>query len=285
MHTEEGIVEFKPSNQGLHYHDVSDENSNIEMMLVNTVRGNFEGYTHHDIKRVKEARCIQGMIANPTEKEFAGMVRKRLLTNCPVTVRNVDNANRIFGPDLANLRGKMTRTKPERVRVEYVQIPRDFVQLHKYVTLVADVMFVNGLPFLVTSLRGLSLVTIEHSSSRTAKRLAQTLERVFRIYATAGFVVQMAMMDVEFEKLRTLLPHVALNTAAAREHIGEIENQGDQGKSERDIQYPALQEATKNDGGRIATLLRDVDKFIPREIWDLRKMEPAQAGVTAQAGR
>jgi hypothetical protein len=24
-----------------------------------------------------------------------------------------------------------------------VQIPRDFVQLHKYVTLVADIMFVN----------------------------------------------------------------------------------------------------------------------------------------------
>ncbi len=125
------------------------------------------------------------MIANPTEKEFAGMVREQLLTNCPITVRDVDNANWIFGPDLANLRGEMTRTNPERVRVEYVQIPRDSVQLHKYVMLVADAMFVNGLPFLVTSSRGLSLVTIEHLPSRTAKRLAQTLERVFRIYATA----------------------------------------------------------------------------------------------------
>jgi hypothetical protein len=63
------------------------------------------------------------MIVNPTEKEFAGMVRERLLTNCPITVRDVDNANRIFGPDLAKLRGKMTRTRLERVRVKYVQIP------------------------------------------------------------------------------------------------------------------------------------------------------------------
>ncbi len=124
------------------------------------------------IGKWEKAQCIQGMIANPTEKEFAGMMNERLLTNCPVTVRDVDNANRIFGPDLANLRGKTTRTKPERIRVEYVQIPRDFVQLHKYVTLVAEVMFVNGLPFLVTSSRGLSLVTIEHLPSRTAKRLA-----------------------------------------------------------------------------------------------------------------
>jgi hypothetical protein len=84
-------------------------------------------------------------------------------------------------------------------------------------------MFVNGLPFLVTSLRGLSLVTIEHLPSRTAKRLVQTLERVFKIYATAGFFIQTTMMDMEFEKLRPLMPHVALNTTAAREHVGKIE--------------------------------------------------------------
>jgi len=104
-----------------------------------------------------------------------------------------------------------------------VQIPEDFVQLHKYVMLVADVMFVNGLPFLVTSSRGLSLVTIEHLPSRTDKCLVQTLERVFRIYLTTRFIVQAMMMDMEFEKLRPLMPHVALNTTAAREHVGEME--------------------------------------------------------------
>jgi len=78
VHTNKGIVEFKPSAQGLHYHDVSDASSNIELMLVNTVRENFEGYSHHEVEKAKEARCIQGMIANPTKKEFAGMVREQL---------------------------------------------------------------------------------------------------------------------------------------------------------------------------------------------------------------
>jgi hypothetical protein len=117
----------------------------------------------------------------------------------------------------------MIRTKPEHVCIEYVQIPRDFVKLHKYVTLVADAMFVNGLPFLVTSSRGISLVKIEYLKSRTAKRLVHTLERVFRIYGMAGFVVQTALMDMEFEKLKDKLPNVILNTTAAREHVGEIE--------------------------------------------------------------
>jgi hypothetical protein len=84
-------------------------------------------------------------------------------------------------------------------------------------------MFVNGLSFLVTSLRGISLVTIEHLPSHTAKCLVHTLERVFRIYGSAGFVVQTTMMDMEYNKLKDLLTHVALNTTVARDHVDKIE--------------------------------------------------------------
>ncbi len=103
VHTEEGIVEFKPSEKGLHYHDTSKDSSNFECMLVNTVRDIFEGHTKHNFAKAKEAQRLQGMIGNSTDKEFKGMVREKLITNCPVTVQDVENANRIFGPDLANL--------------------------------------------------------------------------------------------------------------------------------------------------------------------------------------
>ncbi len=66
VHTNKGIVEFKPSGRGLHYHDVSDASSNIELMLVNTTRENFEGFMCHKVEKAREARRIQGMIANPT---------------------------------------------------------------------------------------------------------------------------------------------------------------------------------------------------------------------------
>jgi hypothetical protein len=112
---------------------------------------------------------------------------------------------------------------PFTQHIEYVQIPWDFFELHKYVTLVADVMFVNGLPFLVTSSQGISLVTIEYLKLKTAKRLIDTLERVIRIYKKAGFIVQTALMDMEFKKLRDKLLDVTLNTTAAQEHVGEIE--------------------------------------------------------------
>ncbi len=72
--------------------------------------------------------------------------------------------------------------------MDYAEIPRDFVDMHKYVTLVADVMFINGLPFLVTSSRGISLVTIEYLPSQTAKRLALTLERFIKSTQEEGLL-------------------------------------------------------------------------------------------------
>ncbi len=90
--------------------------------------------------------------------------------------------------------------------MDYVEIPRDHIDMH--MTLVAKVMFVNGLPILVTFSRGISLVTIEYLPSRTAKRLALTLERVLKVYTRGGFVVQMMMVDMEFKKLVDLLPNV-----------------------------------------------------------------------------
>jgi len=134
VHTKDGVVEFKPSECGLHYVDVTLEGDVVQHMLVTAdiseeeydkeaesvtkecimvtmVWGNLEGYTRHKIEKAKEARRLQGMIGNLTEKELAGMVHEKLIANCPITVQDVHNTNRIFGPDLANLRGKATRKK------------------------------------------------------------------------------------------------------------------------------------------------------------------------------
>ena len=47
------------------------------------------------------------------------------------------------------LRGE-TIQKPDRVEPEYIGIPRDFYELHKFITSTTDVMFVDGIAFLIT---------------------------------------------------------------------------------------------------------------------------------------
>jgi hypothetical protein len=53
-------------------------------MLVNIVRDNFKGHTKHDIAKAREAQRLQGMVG---DKEFKGMIREKLITNCPITVQ------------------------------------------------------------------------------------------------------------------------------------------------------------------------------------------------------
>ena len=59
----------------------------------------------------------------------------------------------MFVPNLAGNRGKTVRQNPDRVVTDHVAIPREFLKLHKFVTIVADVMFVNGTPLLITMSR------------------------------------------------------------------------------------------------------------------------------------
>ena len=80
------------------------------------------------------------------------MVSSPNLENCPVTATDVSNACVIFGPDLPGVKGKTVCISPHRVETEYLEIPWDYYTLQKFVTLTADVMFVNGIPFLMTYL-------------------------------------------------------------------------------------------------------------------------------------
>jgi hypothetical protein len=141
------------------------------------------------------------MLGHPTDPEFLGMVRGGMISNCAVTVNAVKNAHQILGPDLTGVRGRMVRRHPESVTTDYVQIPRAILERHQLVTLVVDVMFVIGLPFLVSVARGLNLVTAKFTPSQTAKQLAAGITRMIALYARGGFQVGTVLMDNEFEKL------------------------------------------------------------------------------------
>ena len=66
-------------------------------------------------------------------------------------------------------------------------------------------------------------LTMEYLPRRTAKQLANALRKVIFLYARGGFVVRHAMMDMEFEKVKDLVPLVEVNTAAAQKDVGLIE--------------------------------------------------------------
>ena len=194
--------------------------------FVQTVRNNFEGFTKREVEKAKLARLAAGRLGHPSARDMEYLVSNKSLSDMPFDLKALRDADTLFGPNIAAVRGKTVRQAPRHVATDFVAIPRDFVLMHKSVTLVADVMFVNNVPMLVTLSRGIKFRTTEHVPRRTAKQLSKSLKRVIRLYNRGGFAVQTILMDMEFDKVA---PHlegdVVVNTSAAREHVAEIERE------------------------------------------------------------
>jgi hypothetical protein len=214
--------------EGFPYLDVHDIKTDGVAMaqMVATVRENRKGFKKRQLEKATLAHKAQAVLASPSEKDFMSMVSNNTgVKNIPIMPSDLTRANAIFGRDSRrNVQGKTVRVKSARVYTDRISIPGDFHRLHRFVTLTGDVMFVNGVAFLVTLSRDIRLVTAEFTPSCTAKQLGSSLMKVVRgMYERNGFVVNAILMDLEFEKVKDECPQVEINTAGAREHVGEIE--------------------------------------------------------------
>ncbi len=86
--------------------------------------------------------------------------------------------------------------------MEYVDIPKDLFALHKYVTLVADIMFVNGFPLLITLSQDIRLYTAKYLPLCSAQQLKKSLTKIINVYSRGGFMVKLLLMNIEFEYIK-----------------------------------------------------------------------------------
>jgi hypothetical protein len=149
VHTPRGEAHFHKDEQGLPYinlakschesmrmlmqmAEVTDSNDEetveVRSSFMQTVHGNYEGYTKQEVLRAKEARRAQALLGNLSEKDYRGMVSSNMIENCPISTSDVSNARTIFGPDLPSVRGETVRQTPVPVVAEYVSVPRSLVE-------------------------------------------------------------------------------------------------------------------------------------------------------------
>ena len=121
---------------------------------------------------------MQGLLGHVSATELDFLVRNKKLDDLPFNFSDLQNSKQMFGPYRAEVRGETVRVAPDRVEPEYIQIPKDFILLHKKVVLVADIMFVNNVAFLVKLSRKIKFLTVEHIKSRSAKQLVHSLKNL-----------------------------------------------------------------------------------------------------------
>eukprot|EP00804_Cyclotella_cryptica_P017651 CCRYP_006769-RA/>CCRYP_006769-RA protein AED:0.55 eAED:0.49 QI:64/0/0/1/0/0/2/0/227 len=186
------------------YVDLSQDKSGAAAMLVQTICQNFEGYMCEEVERAILARKMQSRSGHPSETAFKK--------------EDIANARKIFGPSTPCITGKWVRRRPDAVRPEYITVPEQLISMNKYMTLAANVMFVSGVPFLVTLPWRVRYVTVQFLPRRTAGELADALKMVIGVYRCAGFICQTALMDREFDKVKQkLLNLIGVNVTSKYE--------------------------------------------------------------------
>jgi Reverse transcriptase (RNA-dependent DNA polymerase) len=224
-------VKFTKSFNGLYYlKPTYNTNNGKEKSLVNhsieSVKENKLLYTDRQVQRAKLARNIYHAIGTPSLKDFKLIITSNMIKNIPITIDDINIAEKIFGPDVGALKGKTTRQKPAPVVEDYVEVPKELIDNHQNVTLCMDGIKINGVPFLTTISRNIMYRTAEWVPNQTPEAYRSVLDNVFQTYNKAGFRISIIHCDNEFRPLMTQLQNiynVQMNYANPQEHVPEAE--------------------------------------------------------------
>ena len=214
---------FKMHPSGLHYFDPD----NKEFMFVNTVKENMKVFTKRQIQRANEARALFRKLGFPSTKDCKWAVMSNQIRDCPVTVPDIEVATKIWGKDIAMLKGKTVKRKPLPVVKDLVKVPREFIKLHRDVTLAVDIFFLNKIPFFVSLSRVIYFTAVNHLSDRKIDSIFQAFKKIYTCCLHRGFRIEIVLADGEFEPLKPLIEAIPfgprLNVSAKSEHVADIE--------------------------------------------------------------
>ena len=118
--------------------------------MVNTVTENRSNYTTQQFERAKEARKLYHNIGAPTVENFKYVLKGNMIRNCPVTIEDVKIAEDIWGKDISYLKGKTTRSRPQVVKSDLIEIPKELKVKGYLVTLCIDTVYIDGIGLLTS---------------------------------------------------------------------------------------------------------------------------------------
>ena len=250
-------MKFIRSDMGLYYHDTQWNHSKEEspgVIMIQTVANNMEGFTPREVRGARAAQKLHDIMGRPRYNNVKAMLQFNQIRNCPVTVADMENARKIYGPSIERMRGRNVREKTNRVEEEtIIPIPREILEAVKELTMCCDLFFVDGTPFLLSITRKMCYTMVECIPNRKLHAsILPSMERMISSYRRRGFVVTRVFTDVEFNGLREVLADrhkIKLNISSANEHVPE---------AEREIRF--IKEGTRSD--RLALPFEIIPKLL-----------------------
>jgi hypothetical protein len=233
VHTPTNEVRFKPLSNGLYSLNPKRTTEHppttaMQFQFMNTLEENKKFFTPRQFERAKLARDLFHSLGCPSLKNLKGVIRMNMIRDNPVTTKDVDLAESIFGPDIGTVKGKMTRSRPTPVNDQHIEIPEEMISLHEDVTLAIDGITINSLKFLSTISRDIYYRTVHYMPDTKAVTYRTAINDVCGVYRRGGFQVTDILCDNEFHASLDPIaaarnPPIHVHYAAAQEHVPEAE--------------------------------------------------------------
>jgi hypothetical protein len=147
--TENGPLKFTKGPENLYKCKPRHITQNMNTTMVMTVDESKRFFTRRQVERAKKARTFLHTLGCPTIQDLKAIIWMNTIANCPVTITDVDLAQKIFG------KRKTMQNKPTPVVHDFVEIDLCF-----------NTIFINGMPLSTISKR-MKYQTIEWVQEKT----------------------------------------------------------------------------------------------------------------------
>ena len=156
-----------------------------------TVSENERLFSKREVEAAKKTRDLKRILGYPSDADLIQLLKSGI-KNAPVDVNDVKRAAIIYGPDWSELKGKTVMNKPSVVKIDPIMRP-----LHQLQILHVDIMFVEGIPFLISVCQPLGLVMVDRIPDRKLNTLKKALSKHINHLHNHNFIVDTILSDGE----------------------------------------------------------------------------------------
>ena len=104
-----------------------------------------------------------------------------------------------------HMQRKTTNRKVDHVIAPITRIPKEILKEYKNITLCIDVMFINGIKFLLTVSQNVDFVTAQYVPNKKYKGYIKPIEIVYNMYAKRGFAATAILTDPKLKHFENFL--------------------------------------------------------------------------------
>ena len=184
-------------------------------------------FTNCKVASTDMACNLQARLTYPSFKDLKWIVQANMLKDNPLTTQDVDVALKIWGPSVVLLKGKTVHRKPPLVMEDIVKVSKEFLLLHKRVTMRIDIFFVNGVPYFATLSLQICFLFVTHLQNQKTATIFKALRAMHIYYLQHGLQIVSIKGDGEFKPMEELVFKLygapKLNLSSASEYVPEIE--------------------------------------------------------------